>query len=400
MDGNAASVSSMIKAGLDPNSSTSDHIPLLVWAASSLTNKAASVMEVLLKAGADPNVADSEGETPLIQSVRRGCQACVALLLSYHANAKPQDKHGDTALLLAARMPLAPNQDEWGLPSNVDADTFASIGKQLIDAGANPNQRSADQLSTLEWAVATGKRQLVKVLLQRGATAAGSRSSHTTSLVIASARGDTQIIQDLIRAGANPNEPDSRGVTPLKETIFMGNVQTASLLTSLGAQADCPMIAAEPRSFEDILKGIFCSDRFEVAFRGKLGVEHEEFIVAGIPRVCPHPPAKLHGKRLFAQLAVIRNVKDTWVREYSEDYYGKNTQFLITQLLPNAPSLLRLLPQPEHTKTKFSNGVSYRYIMLCNDTGDTWGIAWNPAKGRFQSSEESGEWIPELSEAK
>ncbi|SFQ74427.1 ankyrin repeat domain-containing protein [Flavobacterium akiainvivens] len=52
--------------------------------------------EVLLKNGADPNIADANGVTPLTYAVQFENKALVALLLTYKADKKHKDNEGKT----------------------------------------------------------------------------------------------------------------------------------------------------------------------------------------------------------------------------------------------------------------------------------------------------------------
>lgn len=52
----------------------------------------------LLKGGADPDQANEAGETPLIVSVKKGCDASTALLLEFRASTEAKDDQGKTAL--------------------------------------------------------------------------------------------------------------------------------------------------------------------------------------------------------------------------------------------------------------------------------------------------------------
>ncbi|WP_447951909.1 ankyrin repeat domain-containing protein [Chryseobacterium koreense] len=55
------------------------------------------LLELLLKHGADPNIADSGGTTPLIWAVKRGNEALTKTLLQAKADKNHQDQLGMTA---------------------------------------------------------------------------------------------------------------------------------------------------------------------------------------------------------------------------------------------------------------------------------------------------------------
>jgi hypothetical protein len=65
-----------------------------------------SAMKSLLEAGADPNIKDGDGQTPLMTASYRGDRTCVAVLLNTTAcMVNATDNRGSTALHFAARSP-------------------------------------------------------------------------------------------------------------------------------------------------------------------------------------------------------------------------------------------------------------------------------------------------------
>jgi uncharacterized protein len=91
-------------------------------------NGNAAMIEKLLKAGADPNAALSElGETPLMMASRTGDVGAVKVLLDHGANVNAKESSkGQTALMWAA------------------SETHPAVMKMLIDHGADVNARSND----------------------------------------------------------------------------------------------------------------------------------------------------------------------------------------------------------------------------------------------------------------
>jgi ankyrin repeat protein len=55
----------------------------------------------LVKAGADVNIADDEGFTPISYAAERGYDICVGLLVAYDADINIADKDGNTPMKLA-----------------------------------------------------------------------------------------------------------------------------------------------------------------------------------------------------------------------------------------------------------------------------------------------------------
>jgi ankyrin repeat protein len=77
----------------------------------------------LLGKGADPNIGDANGETPLILAARSGFSEGVARLLMNRAQVDKANKLGETALIVAVQQ------------------RHSAIVKVLLEAGANPDKQ-------------------------------------------------------------------------------------------------------------------------------------------------------------------------------------------------------------------------------------------------------------------
>lgn len=106
----------------------------------------------LLDKGANPNIADGIGRSPLSCAAGEGFNALLKLLLTApDIYVDVQKKDGDTALRLA----VIHNQTE-------------SV-RLLLEAGANPNIQNEDGNTPLIRAVAQGYTEITKLLLKHGA---------------------------------------------------------------------------------------------------------------------------------------------------------------------------------------------------------------------------------------
>ena len=106
----------------------------------------------LIKAGADVNVADSNGQTPLLIAVSTGNSELLNLLSENNADIKQATSNGKSILFYA-------------FENNVNPEIYA----HLIKAGADVNQPDADGNILLLQALAAEKYELAKTLLQSGA---------------------------------------------------------------------------------------------------------------------------------------------------------------------------------------------------------------------------------------
>src|SRR5262245_27994547 len=116
------------------------------------TNGNATIIEKLLQAGADSNATAREGETPLMTAARTGKVEAVKTLLVHGADVDAKEQlRGQTALMWAAA-----------------EDNTAAV-TALVEAHADLNARSNGGFNALLFAVRSGSRDVVKVLLDAGA---------------------------------------------------------------------------------------------------------------------------------------------------------------------------------------------------------------------------------------
>jgi ankyrin repeat protein len=192
-------VKQLLAAGANPNIADQYGRTPLYYAAVS-GNK--EIVKILLDYHADPNRADNDGRTPLHDAAgRSGNKEIVQILLDYGADPNSADKYGTTPLLLAA---------EYG---------HKEIVQILLDYGADPNRADKCGVTPLHTAAEFGRKEIVQVLL--GAKADPNRVINkyntippifavngTTPLYNAALGGYKEIIKILLAAGANPTIKD------------------------------------------------------------------------------------------------------------------------------------------------------------------------------------------------
>ena len=105
----------------------------------------------LLAAGADPNIANNYGNTPLHGAAHTVHEACVATLLAAGADPNVVNVNGDTPLLEATMR------------------GHEACVATLIAAGANPNVVNTDGKTLLHSAVCSGHEACVRALIDTGA---------------------------------------------------------------------------------------------------------------------------------------------------------------------------------------------------------------------------------------
>ena len=119
------------------------------------------LLESRLEPGADPNVRDVRGRTPLMDAVAAGELGAVRVLLRARADVNAQTPAGGTALLEAA------------------ANGRLEAASLLVAAGADLNHVRRGWGSAVETAERTGHNDIAAMLLKAGARSSGSSVGDT-----------------------------------------------------------------------------------------------------------------------------------------------------------------------------------------------------------------------------
>jgi ankyrin repeat protein len=164
--------------------------------------------EILLKAGADKDLTDPDGVSPLLLATLNFSFDVAALLVQKGANVNKWDTWGRSALYAAVDMNTLPTGGRADRPS-LDKTKGLELIAMLLDAGANPN---------LQLKLFPPYRSLRD---DRGADTL--LSVGTTPLIRASKAGDIEAMKLLIAHGANVDLPTATGITPLMAAAGNGS---------------------------------------------------------------------------------------------------------------------------------------------------------------------------------
>ena len=230
------------------------------------------IVQLLVDHGADINIPDSNGVTPLEHARARGFTQIEQILLT---TAQTRDQ----GLILAAeqgdiervRQLLAQGasvhaQDERGVTALIAAAyrNHLAIADLLIQAGADVNIQDNTKQSAYLIATSEGYLDLLHRTLQAGADVHSKDSYNGTGLIRAADRGHVEIIEELLKTGIDVNHVNNLGWTALLEAIILGDggprhTEVVRLLVNAGADVNLadsngitPLAHAQQRGYGQI----------------------------------------------------------------------------------------------------------------------------------------------------
>ncbi|KAF4900638.1 Ankyrin-1 [Colletotrichum fructicola] len=282
-------------------------------AATSYCGKA-SIVQLLLESGASANSPGGIHGNALLSACRRGREDIVRILINNGAN-EDLDESLSTAIrgghTHAVQTILEICQNRVSLDSNNLKDAIKTYDDCLIGMILDTMGTLTEEtgIGPLQAAAATGKRDLVQTLQDRGASLTAEKLDFNEALVNASAKGDIDVVNFLLELGANPNQQyviTSEGQrwmysSALHAASQAGHLEITQLLLQSGADATSP-----GGKYQYLTRAVIVSydmDRFEM--RNKYGQDLEQDVVERFEAIV---------KMLF-----VHGVDARWVRQdYNE----------------------------------------------------------------------------------
>ena len=174
----------------------------------------AAIIDLLVKAGADPDAANDNGTTALMLAAASGKPEAVQTLLDRGANPNARDfTNGQTAVMFAAALDRGP---AIALLAARGADlTVATKVSEVRPNGSDRQARPEDR-----------EKNVAKV-------------GGNTALHFAAREGKMAAIRTLVAAGANVNQLSATdSMSPLVQAIITGHFDVAAFLLEHGADAN------------------------------------------------------------------------------------------------------------------------------------------------------------------
>jgi serine/threonine-protein phosphatase 6 regulatory ankyrin repeat subunit B len=208
-----------------------------------------ATIALLLKAGADPNLPNQRGTTPLIKATKQNTVEIISLLL-VEKNIALEEKNlkGYSALHCAVinknkeivRLLLQVGANPQTTSNNMaplhQAALFPSteIAQLLIDAKASPNQPGPHKNNPIHLAAAYNNTPFIELLIQNGASCNAQNYQKETALMIAARHENIEILNLLLATGAAIQLVDKKKNSVLHHAAIKKNVHILqNLLTSI-----------------------------------------------------------------------------------------------------------------------------------------------------------------------
>lgn len=189
-------------------------------------NSDSARMWKLLEDGADPNVTNADGASPLVMAVDSGSMENVRLLLDHKADIEAKNADGNTPLLMTA--------DRYG-------DNSAMV-KLLLEHGANVNATGKGGETALYLAARNQQLETIRALLDHKADANALNKDGSPPLLALTYhmpgtqyQAKPEIVEMLIKGGADPNAAEKNGSTALAEAISGPDLALVQCLVDNGA---------------------------------------------------------------------------------------------------------------------------------------------------------------------
>jgi ankyrin repeat protein len=230
------------------------------------------IVQLLVDHGANINIADKDGVTPLEHARARGFSEIEQILLEA-ARVRDQgliaasaagDADAVQGWLLQGASVHA--QDEAGVTALIAAAyrNHLEVAALLIEADADVNAKDQTQQSAYLIATSDGYLELLQMTLKAGADVHSKDSYNGTGLIRAAERGHVAIIRELLKTDIEIDHVNRLGWTALLEAIILGeggerHTEVVRLLVEAGAEVNLadsngvtPLKHAQQRGFKNI----------------------------------------------------------------------------------------------------------------------------------------------------
>ena len=243
-----------------------------------------AIADLLIRSGANVNLVNDEGRSPLQIASKKGLFDLSKLLIDNGANVNQIDVDGSSALILAA------------------ANGHIKVVELLIAHGAEIDQLDNGGRSALLFAAVQGHVDVVDFLIAHGAKVDHLSNSGISALLIAAQSGKSNVVDLLILNGADVNLG-----SPIRDAVLSSRLNLALIKSLILAGADPNVIdhAHWEQYVEPIMRPVTLIQEFARSGTSPIGQE-----VSGISTIQSMIAfafeAKKSGRDIFAEADVLQ----------------------------------------------------------------------------------------------
>ncbi|XP_026164005.1 ankyrin repeat and SOCS box protein 2-like [Mastacembelus armatus] len=201
-----------------------------------------SCVDFLLKHGANPSIANKDGETPLFTACENPNEAIVDLLLQSGAQVNRSCRQGGSPLHEACR------------------HGQLKLCRLLLEAGGKLQTKNIYSIQPLFVAAQHGHANLIHLLAKKGADINGQAGDGASPLYEATKNGHVSAVEALLSLKADANRSTKSGLLPLHVAVQNNHTRIVSVLIPVTSRVkiqQCgisPLHIAAERNRDDILE--------------------------------------------------------------------------------------------------------------------------------------------------
>ncbi|KAG7453785.1 ankyrin repeat and EF-hand domain-containing protein 1, partial [Solea senegalensis] len=253
-DGDTVQIEKMVKLGVESviNLTEPQDGTGVLHVAVSANNQ--DLVSFLLSQGADPNIQDKKGRTPVMLAAELGNDTIVAVLAQSRADLRLQDAEGKGVLFYCIYPTKRHNRClQVALKCQADVNNVSAQGTHvfqqmcekaqqctsmcliMLDSGADPSATNQDTgITALMEAAKAGSLQLVRAILKKGGNPNALDHNRLTAVHYAAMGGFFEVIQVLSAFSADMGMINLDGCTPLHYAATTGNANCCKFLAQRG----------------------------------------------------------------------------------------------------------------------------------------------------------------------
>jgi ankyrin repeat protein len=194
-----------------------------------------AALAVLIKRGANLELAEANGITPLLMALLNNQLTSAKQLIEAGAKVNVDDFYGRTPLWAAVEyrnLDMNNRIEDSPTTNNIDRAASLPLIKLLLDKGANVNARTREVPPSRKWLYSLNDVSWVDYTGQ-------------TPFLRAAFSGDTTVMRLLLEYGADPNLPTNGGTTPLMAASGVGWVVQQTYTESMPSLLEAIKICLE-----------------------------------------------------------------------------------------------------------------------------------------------------------